>query len=84
MEPDPELEPDPEPDPLARGTDPGSGSAPKCHGSPTLLRRILIPDPEFFSLDSGSGCRKEKIATDFFDIFRMIEREYPLPYICLF
>jgi hypothetical protein len=31
---------DPDPEPLVRGKDPGiqgSGSAPKCHGSPTLL-----------------------------------------------
>ena len=26
-----------DPDAIARGTDPGSGSAPKCHGSPTLV-----------------------------------------------
>jgi hypothetical protein len=34
-ESDSELDPDP--DPLARGTGPGSGSAPKYHGSPTLI-----------------------------------------------
>ncbi len=34
---------DPEPGPLVGGTDPGSGSgsAPKCHGSPTLVAIIL-------------------------------------------
>jgi hypothetical protein len=41
---DPDLEPNP--DPLVRGTDPwiriqGSGSAPKCHESPTLLNSVI-------------------------------------------
>jgi hypothetical protein len=35
QESDPELYPDP--DALVRCTDPSSGSAQKCHGSPTLL-----------------------------------------------
>ncbi len=31
-----ELDPEPDLDPLVRGPDPRCGSAPKCHGSPTL------------------------------------------------
>jgi hypothetical protein len=38
---DPDPEPEPDPAPLVRGTDPGAGcgSAPKCHGSPTMVFR---------------------------------------------
>jgi hypothetical protein len=46
---DPELDPDP--DPLVRDTDPGirirgsgSVSAPKCHGSSTLVARTPLPN----------------------------------------
>jgi hypothetical protein len=34
---------------FVRGTDPGKfgpGSAPKCHGSPTLIFALLDPDPD--------------------------------------
>jgi hypothetical protein len=38
------------PDPLVRGTDPRSGSAQKCHGSPTLLisRKSKVADTDLY------------------------------------
>jgi hypothetical protein len=42
-ESDQELDPKPEPDPLVRTTDRESGSAPKCHGSPTLIEGMAMP-----------------------------------------
>ncbi len=50
---------DPNPGPLVRGTDPGSGSVPKCHGSATLLTTVC----SFFKgtgrgrEDDGGGAR---------------------------
>jgi hypothetical protein len=39
QDPEPDPHPDPDRPPLVKGTDPGS--VPKCHGSGTLLRRII-------------------------------------------
>jgi hypothetical protein len=59
---DPDPDPDPEPDPLVRGTDRGSGSAPKCHGSPTLkkIHYLILEASVSLSFSMSTTLRTEK------------------------
>jgi len=44
-----------DPDPLVLGTDPRSGSAPKCHGSPTLIKKNRVPCRMHPCQSTGAG-----------------------------
>jgi len=63
---------DPDPDPSVRGPDPGSGSSPNCHWSPTLMESTAhyFSGVMFYKLQSSAYFLKGSLSRDFrFQVF---------------